>query len=133
MRGSLSHASLLTVKPATSSSGSGGGTGGTVVGGSGDGSLVERRHEDVPAGAEQRHVRRRELDLPAGIHRSRRYDDDDDRQLTVTISCGPYGTTIADPSTASGVPGSSSRFARRASANGAASESRAVPRAPWAS
>ena len=60
-------------------------------------------------------------------------DDVRHRAITVTISCGRYGTTIVSPSTSSSSPSSSSAFARRAESNGSARRTRATPRAPCAS
>ena len=60
-------------------------------------------------------------------------DDVRHRAITVTISCGRYGTTIVPPSTSSSSPTSSSAFARSAESNGSASRTRATPRAPCAS
>ena len=50
--------------------------------------------------------------------------------LTVRISCGRYGSSTASPSTSSAAPSSSRAFARRADENGAATRTRASPRAP---
>ena len=103
------------------------------MGGSADGSLSNGGTKTCLPGQNSDMYDAAELDLPAGIDRPGRYDlpqvTDDDRQDLVRL----VRDDDRRPSTLSGVPGSSSRFARRASAKGAASESRAVPRAPWGS